>query len=136
MFRALGYQGPIEFDGGHGGRTRFVVRDTEDGEVGLIVVGPDVFPGFDVANANAVMDPLAAVAHEITHYERWRSGRELPMGHLEDIDEAMTSLQAACAFHRDLNSLHIEQLVSDALERLARFVRNNPPHEQDEEHHG
>ena len=139
MFRAMGYNGPLEFDEKHGGRTRFEVRDAEDGEdrkIGVIVVGPDIYPGLNVANANSVMDPLPAVAHEITHYDRWNSGRELPHGYLEDIDEAMTSLQAACAF-RGLSSLHIQQLISDALERLVAYIqKQNNLHDNSEVDHG
>jgi hypothetical protein len=124
-FRGLGYDGPLEFDESASSKTKFVVaRDENDDEFGKIIVGADIFPGYDVANPNAVLDPIAAVAHEITHYTRWVSKRELPFGIFNDIDEAMTSLQAVCAFKSDLNALHIEQLVSDALSRLVKYQRN------------
>jgi hypothetical protein len=119
-FRALDYRGRIEFESHSGGRTRFAVRrdDTNGEEYGLIIIGPDIYPGQAVANPNAVLDMTATAAHEITHFIRWQEGRELPEGHL---DEAMTSLQAICIFKTVLSSMQIEQLVSDALERLVLF---------------
>lgn len=125
-FRGLGYDGVLEFDESTASKTKFVVyKDENDEEIGKVVVGADIFPGYDVANPNAVLDPLAAVAHEITHYERWISKRELPQGKFDDIDEAITSLQAVCSYTSDLSSLHIQQLVSDALHRLIKFYKNN-----------
>jgi hypothetical protein len=120
IFRALYYEIQIEFEPGNGSHTRFVVKtDATNGEkTGLIIIGPDLYPGADVANPNAVLDAVAAAAHEITHYIRWREGRALPRGHL---DEAMTSLQAVCSFRSALSPNQIEQLVTDALHRLLQL---------------
>jgi hypothetical protein len=117
IFRALYYEVRIEFEPEAGRNTRFVVStDPTTGEkTGLIIIGPDLFPGPNVANPNSVLDAMAAAAHEITHLKRWEEGRALPKGHL---DEAMTSLQAACSFRSALSSNQIEQLVTDALQRL------------------
>jgi hypothetical protein len=121
VFRALDYKGRVEFDARAGGKTRFVVRPDESTgeEEGVIIIGPDLYPGLAVANPNSVLDPTATAAHEITHYIRWQEGRELPVGHL---DEAMTSLQAICTFKATLSPTELEQLVSDALERLIQFA--------------
>ena len=121
VFRVLNYTGPIAFEPQAGGRTRFTLRTDEatGQEEGLIIIGPDLYPGQAVANPNSVIDALPTAAHEITHYIRWEEGRELPQGHL---DEAMTSLQAICIFKTALSSLQIEQLVSDALVRLLQFA--------------
>lgn len=113
-FRALGYDGPLDWE--EYGWTRFTPRTDDQGRTfGVVVIGPDILPGRDVTNPNAALDQMAAAAHELEHMNRWRSGRSLDVGHL---DEAMTSLQAACTYGTFLTKNRVEQLISDALQRL------------------
>ena len=67
---------------------------------------------------------LGAVAHEITHYHRWRDTTEINDTRLEAIDEALTSLEAILRFPRQLNEHDVRQLVSDAIQRLQIFAQN------------
>jgi hypothetical protein len=60
----------------------------------------------------------AAAAHESSHFHRWRDKTELDGGHLSDIDEALTSLDAIRRYYGTLNDTEIQQLVSDAMQRL------------------
>lgn len=124
IIRAFRYDGPVEFDEGNSTRTRFAVcEDGKGDKFGKIVIGSDIQQGTDVANPNAMLDEMAAIAHELTHYQRWKDKRDLPIGDLNDIDEAMTSLQAVCAFKTLLSDMQIEQLVSDALQRLVQYAK-------------
>jgi len=107
-------------------RTVFrVQRDKETGELyGEIVFGPDVYPGPNVIDPNSALSMEAACAHELTHYHRWHDKIELTDNSLEDLDEALTSLQAINFFDRHLREHDIRQLVSDAVQRLQRFVKS------------
>lgn len=100
------------------GRTRFVVEDGDDGEVGKVYFGPDVYPGAGVADPNSALSMKAAVAHEISHFHRWRDATELPLGQFTHLDEALTSLDAALRFSKDLSPHEIGQLIRDAVHRL------------------
>jgi len=104
--------------------TRFqVAADEATGEeYGEIVFSADLYPGQNIANPNAILSPKAAAAHELAHFYRWESKTELPHGKLVHIDEAMTSLEAALRYAAKLSSVDTSGLISDALERLRRFV--------------
>ena len=114
---ALAYPGILEFETDSGSKTRFEVRHDEDTGTpyGVIVVGPDIYPGKHITNPNSILCAFSAVAHEVTHYFRWFEFSVLPLGHL---DEAITSLQATCRFRNFLSPTQIEALVSDAMQRL------------------
>lgn len=111
-FRGLGYQGKLEFREGPGTKSGFVPNNA--GEP-CIVIGADIFPG-KAMNPNAMMDMLSAAAHEISHHSRWTNSWE--HREFEHLDEAVTSLQAACWSKQFLSPSQIESLVSDAIERL------------------
>jgi len=104
--------------------TRFqVAADEHTGqEYGEVVFSADLYPGQNIANPNAILSPRAAAAHELAHYYRWESKTELPHGELVHIDEAMTSLEAALRYAGKLSTVDVSGLISDALERLRRFV--------------
>lgn len=87
-----------------------------------VVFGPDIYPGQDVVDANANLSFKAAVAHEITHFRRHVDMREINEAELAQIDEALTSLEAARRFPRQLSSQDIEQLIGDAIQRLQLYV--------------
>lgn len=102
-----------------GSRTRFVVSLDEDGdEFGEIIFSADVYPGGNLVNPNASLSLDGAAAHELAHFYRWVNKSELPHGELENIDEAMTSLEAALRFSAKLSPNDIQGLISDALHRL------------------
>lgn len=106
--------------------TRFCVTiDAKSGEsYGEILFSDDIYPGRNNASPNSVLSMSAALAHELAHYHRWVDKRELEYGELQEIDEAMTSLEAALMFERKLLSTDIMGLISDALERLRLFANN------------
>jgi hypothetical protein len=60
----------------------------------------------------------AAVAHEISHFHRWKDRTELPLGVHRDLDEALASIDAALRFSGQLSSHEIQQLIRDAMQRL------------------
>lgn len=99
-----------------------VLRDVTTGEnYGQIAFGPDVYPGKGV-DANSSLSMKAAIAHELCHYYRNADKRELQDDELIEIDEAMTSLEAALRFPKDITDHDMRTLVGDALTRLRRFV--------------
>lgn len=100
------------------GRTRFVVETTGAEEVGKIYFGPDIFPGNSVVDPNSALSMKAAAAHEISHYHRWVDATELPLNTHTNLDEALTSLDAALRFHSHLSQHEIDQLIRDAIIRL------------------
>ena len=103
--------------------TAFRVSIDADGEeYGEIVFGPDIYPGKSVIDANSALSLTAAVAHELTHYHRWRDGQALPDIAAEHLDEALTSLQAIHRYHSKLNEVDVRQLVADAASRIQLFV--------------
>jgi regulator of sigma D len=65
----------------------------------------------------------AAVAHEITHWQRWLDKTELVHDDFLEIDEALTSLEAALRFHAKLSDHDVRQLIADAIQRLQMFAQ-------------
>jgi hypothetical protein len=115
----VGFDRAVPFRYDPVGRTRFVVENDENGqEVGIVYFGKDVFPGPGVADPNAALSMPAAVAHDISLYHRWNDSTELPLGVLEHLDEAQTSLDAALRFSRELSSHDVQNLIRDAVQRL------------------
>ena len=102
-------------------RTCFVVT----GEVAEVRFGPDIHPGGGL-DPNSNMSVRAAAAHEVAHYHRWADGTELPHGQLDNIDEALTSLEAVLRF-QELQWIEARQLISDAILRLNMFVQGQQP---------
>lgn len=103
--------------------TRFLQStDDNDEEFGEIVYSDDVYPGSNIANPNAVLSLKGAAAHELAHFYRWQNKSELPIGVLTHIDEAMTSLEAALRYSRDLDMTDTQGLISDALQRLRLYL--------------
>jgi hypothetical protein len=100
--------------------------DEDQLEVGVVYFAADIYPGQGAADPNSVLSMKAAVAHELSHFHRWRDQRELPLGVYRDLDEAMTSLDAALRYARHLSTHEIEQLISDALQRLTSHFHQLP----------
>lgn len=103
-----------------GARTRFVVVPEQDGEpeYGEVVFSEDLYPGNNIAHANAALSMRAAAAHELSHFYRWLDKRELDGAAKRNLDEALTSLEAAQRFAKKLTETEILELVADAAERL------------------
>lgn len=101
--------------------TGFRVDDSEGSPVGKITYGPDIYPGPGVADPNSALSMKAAVAHELSHYHRWRDTTELPIGRYRDLDEALTSLDALLRYRMELSAFEVEQLARDAILRLQRL---------------
>jgi uncharacterized protein YjaZ len=99
-------------------QTRFVVKTEEEEEYGEVIFSEDLYPGTNIANANAALSMPAAVAHELTHHHRWRNMRELDGEGLRNLDEALTSLEAAQLYSKQLSDREIQELIADACERL------------------
>lgn len=95
-------------------RTRF------NEEQNTVFLGADAFPGEGV-DANSRMSPLACLAHELAHAERFQLGYRRPTD-LPDvlIDEAETSLRAS--FTPTLGKKDREDLVEDARDRLIQWI--------------
>lgn len=122
----LGLDNRINFKYSEGTTTRFITTVDENGETyGEIVFSNDVYPGGNVANPNSALSLKAAIAHELSHYHRWENRTELEHGFKTHIDEAMTSLEAALRYGRDLDTTDIEGLISDALQRLRLYIAEN-----------
>jgi hypothetical protein len=114
----LGLGGDVSFVYDPVGTTRFVVEE-EDGEViGRIYFGRDIYPGSGVLDPNSALSMKAAVAHEISHFNRWRDHTEYPLEVHRHLDEALTSLDAALRFAKELSRHEVEQLIRDAIHRL------------------
>jgi hypothetical protein len=113
--------------------TAFRVSLDEDGnQYGEVVFGPDILPGRNVADPNSALSVDAAVAHELTHYYRWRDGLQIPSAELDrlrDLDEALTSLQAILRYEPHLQAHDIRQLIGDAIQRLQRHLASVMPTE-------
>jgi hypothetical protein len=106
-----------------GARTVFRVPATgEEGGDCEVTFGEDIYPGTSVVDPNSALSMEAAVAHEITHYCRWKDKTEIPSQDLEEIDEALTSLDAILRFPRQLNEHATRQLVADAIQRLQLYI--------------
>lgn len=115
----------VNFRYEEGAYTHFEVEVDEDGtDFGIVIFGPDIYPGTGLADPNSSLSMKAAVAHEMAHFHRWRDRSEIsPLGSHRDLDEAITSLDAARRYSRLLSPYELEQLVSDALQRLAQHWR-------------
>lgn len=114
----LGLDSEVAFQYDETGYTRFVV-ETEDGEeVGRVYFCPDIYPGPSVLDPNSALSMKAAVAHEISHFHRWKDRTELDLGVYRHLDEALTSLDAALRFAGQLSPHEIQQLIRDAMQRL------------------
>ena len=112
---------PVRYDPNR--RTAFRVPAAEqDGGECEVTFGNDIYPGRSVIDPNSALSMEAAVAHEVTHYNRWKDKTELPSSDLEEIDEALTSLEAILRLPRDLNEHATRQLVADAIQRLQIYV--------------
>lgn len=105
--------------------TAFRVRQDQDTheEYGEIVFGSDIYPGPSVVDPNSALTMIAAAAHELAHFHRWKDRQELNDEKLTHIDEAMTSLQAAMRYEAQLNQTDRRLLVSDAMQRLQIHLR-------------
>jgi hypothetical protein len=114
----LGLHTEVAFQHDETGYTRFVVEAEDGEEVGRVYFGPDIYPGPGVLDPNSALSMKAAVAHEISHFHRWKDRTELPLGIHRHLDEALTSLDAALRFAGDLSSHEIQQLIRDALQHL------------------
>jgi hypothetical protein len=106
-----------------------VDRDNGGHEYGEIVFGPDIYPGHGLVDPNSLLSLTAAVAHELTHFYRWRDKATLADPALRHLDEAFTSMQAALRYEGHLNQTDIRQLIADALQRLRLYhdSLNVPP---------
>jgi hypothetical protein len=112
---------PARFE--EGARTRFRTFEFEGREEAEVIFGPDLYPGRGVIDPNSSLSMQAAAAHEITHYRRWQDKTELVDDDLEEIDEAITSLEAILRFPRNLSEHESRQLVCDAIQRLQLFAQ-------------
>lgn len=108
-----------------GSITRFIVEGSGDGQAGTIIFGPDIYPGPGVADPNSALSMQAAAAHELTHFHRWQDRTELPFGPLDHLDEALTSLEAALRYERNLSQHEMTQLIRDAVQRISLYVQSN-----------
>jgi hypothetical protein len=122
-FLGLNATAPVRYEAG--ARTSFrVTRDRNGGDdVEEILFGPDLYPGAGVADPNSSLSMQAAAAHELCHLYRWRDRTEIGAEQLEEIDEALTSLEAVLRFPRELSAHEVRQLVSDAIQRLQMFCQ-------------
>lgn len=102
--------------------TAFRVDEEEGQEVGRIYFSADIYPGPSVADPNSALSMQAAVAHEISHFHRWKDNTQLPYARYRDLDEAHASLDALLRFARELTNYELEQLARDAVVRLQRLA--------------
>jgi hypothetical protein len=114
----IGLDATVPFKHDPAGKTRFLVEADGDENIGTVYFGSDVYPGGNVADPNSALSMKAAVAHEISHFHRWRDATELPLDVHTDLDEAQTSLDAALRFAAQLSPHEIQQLIRDAVQRL------------------
>jgi len=123
----LGMDGSVNARYEESTQTAFRVSQDESGaEFGEIIFGPDIYPGIGVVDPNSTLSLDAAAAHELAHYYRWRDKRELPHDVLTHLDEAQTSLEAALRYQSHLNSTDVNQLISDAIQRVQLYIKELP----------
>jgi hypothetical protein len=103
-------------------RTGFRVELQNNEETVEIVFGLDLYPGQGVADPNSSLSMEGAVAHELTHWHRWTDKTELTDANLYEIDEALTSLEAAIRYP-ELSDHSVRQLIADAIQRLQIFAQ-------------
>lgn len=98
-----------------GSKTRFNENQKE------VILGADAYPGEGV-NGTSQMSPLACLAHELAHWERFEIGFRRPF---EEpgvfLDEAETSLHAS--FTSILGPFDRTCLVDDARERILEWLK-------------
>jgi hypothetical protein len=99
-----------------------VVRNDSGEEYGEIVFGPDIYPGTSIVDPNSALSLKAAAAHELTHYHRWKNLMALSEASQEYLDEALTSLEAIHRYKRHLDDTDVQQLISDAMQRLQLYI--------------
>jgi hypothetical protein len=121
---------PVRFVDGD--RTRFRVAQEEQEEIVEIIFGRDLYPGAGVVDPNSSLSMAAAAAHEITHWQRWVNKTEIAQEDMFEIDEAMTSLEAAMRFHAKLSEHDVRQLIADAIQRLQIFAQKIAAAQQDQ----
>ena len=114
---------PVRYEAGSRTVFRVPARGPEPGDC-EVTFGEDIYPGNAVLDPNASLSMQAAVAHEVTHFNRWRDKTEIDDPRFESIDEALTSLDAILSFPRQLNDRDVRQLVADAIQRLQIYVQN------------
>ncbi|MFI8594656.1 hypothetical protein ACIGCK_09560 [Microbacterium sp. NPDC078428] len=118
-FDGLDYGIPYRFE--DGASTAFRV-ETDLGETyGIVVFGRDIYPGTSIIDPNSALSMKAAAAHELSHFHRWTDQTQLPEEHLEHLDEALTSLDAALRYSAQLSAHEIQQLTRDAMQRLQMY---------------
>ena len=120
----LGMDAEVNFSYGSGERTRCRVIEKEGEIVCEIIYGEDIYPGKNFVDPNSSLSMRAAVAHELSHFHRWKDKMELDGKKLEEIDEALTSLDAILRYQRHLSEFEVRQLVADAIQRLQNFARD------------
>jgi hypothetical protein len=98
-------------------------RDEAGTEFGEIVFGPDIYPGGNIVDPNSSLSMIAAVAHELSHYYRWRDKTQVDPLPLTHLDEALTSLEAISRYERHLSSVDVRQLSSDAIVRMKLYIQ-------------
>lgn len=118
----ISMDGKVPFKHAPGERTRCRVYQEAGETICEVVFGPDIFPGASVIDSNAALSMNAAVAHELSHYHRWRDKIEIDDLNLTHLDEALTSLDAVHRFNQHLSEADIRQLVADAMQRLQMFA--------------
>jgi hypothetical protein len=107
----------VPFQHDETGYTRFAVETEEGEDVGRVYFGSDIYPGPSVLDPNSAVSMKAAVAHEISHFHRWKDRTELALGVYRNLDEGLTSLDAALRFASHLSPHEIQQLIRDAMQR-------------------
>jgi hypothetical protein len=122
---ALTYEPNVSFRYEAGAASAFHVQtDPNTGEVyGEVVFGPDIYPGKNVVNANSMIGIEGAIAHELQHFHRWREKSVLTALELEQLDEALTSLQAIGRYRGRLSPDEVHRLVADAIQRIGIYIQ-------------
>lgn len=128
-----GMEPKVAFDYQENADTVFRVRTEGGEEFGEIIIGPDIYPGTSVVDPNSLLGVKAAIAHELTHYHRWLNAIELPHGVKRHLDEALTSLEAVGRYNTHLSEMDIRQLISDAIQRIYLYLREELPEPNENE---
>jgi hypothetical protein len=85
-----------------------------------VFLGADAYPG-DGPNATSRMSPLACLAHELAHWERFEIDYSRPIEPPHSfLDEAETSIHAS--FNSVLGAKDREDLVEDARDRITDWL--------------
>jgi hypothetical protein len=124
-FIGLDAKAPVRHE--QGARTRFRVEMHDTEEIAEIVFGSDIYPGAGVIDPNSSLSMEGAAAHELTHWRRWMDKTELIEEEFLEIDEALTSLEAAMRYGDKLTPHDIRQLIADAIQRLQLYCQKNRP---------